>query len=157
MKKEAPAPGHSINDQGKKGWNHVEDQWIPDYSYLRLSQAYNNTFQPSYPYLDFFCKNDGLVESGNIISQRLWKYPLSYMFLLTTTSTSSRGDLWKKDLHLLAGRFSSLLIPLMLALSAAALALASLSFLCQFMYSCHLKVCNSQENKIDVSFMEWQK
>jgi len=34
---------------------------------------------------------------------------------------------------MLSGRFASLLIPLMLALSAAALTLASFSFLCQLM------------------------
>jgi len=82
---------------------------------------------------DFVCENDGLVDSGKRTSNMLWKNPLSYLFSFATTWESSRDDLRKKDLHLLSGRFASLLIPLMLALSAAALTLASFSFLCQLM------------------------
>lgn len=95
----------------------------------------------SQPDFDLVRRDNCLLERGMMISRKFWKNPLSYMLFLTTTSTSLSGDLRNMALHLFSGGFLSLLIPLILAFSAAELALASFSFLCQLTYSCHLKVC----------------
>lgn len=80
-----------------------------------------------------------------MISPRLRAYPLSYLlFFKQLAFKSSLVDpRWHQFLHFLSKGFASAsLVPKPLpALSAAALALTSLSFLCQPMYSCHLKVC----------------
>lgn len=68
--------------------------------------------------------------------------------LFLTTSTSSRWDLRKKAFHLLTGRVISWFNSPKLALRAAALAFASLTFLFQFKYSCHLKVCSPHEQNL---------
>ena len=82
-----------------------------------------------------------------MISQTLLIIPRSYKLFLTITSSVCSGDLRKKALHLLSGGFASPVIVCMLAFSAAALALASFSFLFQLMQSCHLKVCQLKNIK----------
>jgi len=52
------------------------------------------------------------------------------MFFLTTFSVPSKGDLLKKDFHLLGGGMLSAVSSLRLAFRAAVLAFASFIFFC---------------------------
>jgi hypothetical protein len=83
---------------------------------------------------DFLRENDLRSDKGTITSHRFLILPTSYIFFVTTGSSAGVWDLEKNVFHLLGGDIcASLLAALMLAFSAAALALAAFSFFIQKM------------------------